>query len=163
MKGNTYLVASIAWGSDWKDGMKGRGSVGLEILGRLTELVLVLGSDAVETERGSDVFLPNHLEGFERKWEMPEGELERACGKAMLAGKGVDDGKAASCGLKELKDWGTRRGAIWRWSEAKEREGFEDLQRVWISNDARCEEVVSVNGIKWNHSTHQSQTWKSVE
>lgn len=84
----------------------GRGSVGLEILGRLTELVLVLGSDVIEMERGSDVFLPNHLEGFERKWEMPEGEFERACGKATWAGDvGVDEGlKATSCGPRELKD-----------------------------------------------------------
>lgn len=84
----------------------GRGSVGLDIFGRLpTELVLVLGSGAMETERGSDVFLPNHLEGFERKWDMPEGELERVSGKAMLAGEaGVEEDIdiAASCGLNEL-------------------------------------------------------------
>lgn len=83
----------------------GRGSVGLEILGRLTELVLVLGSDPMEMERGSDAFLPNHFEGFERKWEMPEGELERACGKAMWAGEeGIDAGKVVSCGPRALKD-----------------------------------------------------------
>ena len=82
----------------------GRGSVGLEILGRLTELVLALGSGPTEMERGSDVFLPNHFEGFERKWEMPEGDVERDSGKAMLAGEeGVDEEKA-SCGLKVLKD-----------------------------------------------------------
>lgn len=71
----------------------GRGSVGLDILGRLViELVLALGSCDMEMERGSDVFLPNHLEGFERNWEIPEGELERACGKAMLAGEaGVEE------------------------------------------------------------------------
>lgn len=104
MKGSTYLVASIAWGSDWKDGRMGRGSVGLEILGRLAEPVLGLGSGPTEMERGSDVFLPNHFEGFERKWEMPEGDVERDSGKAMLAGEeGVDEEKA-SCGLKVLKD-----------------------------------------------------------
>lgn len=84
----------------------GRGSVGLEILGRLTELVLVLGSDPMEMERVSDVFLPNHFEGFERKWVMPEGELERAWGKATLADteEGPDGMKVASCGLRVLKD-----------------------------------------------------------
>lgn len=88
----------------------GRGSVGLEILGRLTELVLVLGSAAMEMARGSDVLRPNHFEGFERKWDRPEGELERAWGKAMLAGEeGMEEGNGVSCGLK---DWGTRRGAI---------------------------------------------------
>jgi hypothetical protein len=56
----------------------GRGSVGLDILGLLTELMLDLGSAEADTERGSDVFLPNHLEGFERNWVMLDGELERA-------------------------------------------------------------------------------------
>jgi hypothetical protein len=97
-------VASIAWGSDWKDGRMGRGSVGLDILGRLAEPVLVLGSGPMEIERGSDVFLPNHFEGFERKWEMLEGELERASGKVMLAGEEGVDEENASCGLKVLKD-----------------------------------------------------------
>lgn len=104
----------MAWGSDWNvEPRMGRGSVGLEILGRLTELVLALGSGPMETERGSDAFLPNHLEGLERKWEMPEGELDRVWGKATLAGEdGVEERTAASWGLNVLKDWGTRRGTI---------------------------------------------------
>lgn len=117
--------------------------MGLEILGRLTELVLALGSGPMEKERGSDVFLPNHFEGFERKWEMPEGELERAWGKTMLAGEeGVDERKAASCGLKLLKDWGTRRGTIWRYVQ-RQRSAMVlggIYKGYWVSNDGGMKE-----------------------
>jgi hypothetical protein len=56
----------------------GRGSVGRDILGlrTLKELMLARGSLAPNAKRGSDGFL-NHLEGFERRWAKPEGELER--------------------------------------------------------------------------------------
>lgn len=58
----------------------------------------------MEMERGSDAFLPNHFEGFERKWEIPEGEVERAWGKATVAGEeGIDDDAVESCGLSVLK------------------------------------------------------------
>lgn len=58
----------------------GRGSVGRDILGlrtlKLEELVLLRGSLDPHAMRGSDGFR-NHLEGFERRWAKPDGELER--------------------------------------------------------------------------------------
>ena len=55
----------------------GLGSVGRDILGFLTELMLDRGSLAAETDRVSLDFFPNHFVGFDKKWVSPEGELER--------------------------------------------------------------------------------------
>lgn len=107
----TDLLASSACGSAWKWANIGLGSVGLEILGFLTELMLERGSLAADTARVSRGFLPNHLEGLDKNWVSPEGELERNGGKCGFAGEaGVEDG-GASCGLSELAP---RRGGIGR-------------------------------------------------
>lgn len=58
----------------------GRGSVGLEILGFLTELVLDRGSLAIDRERASAGFFPNHLEVLDKNC-VSDGELDRNGGK----------------------------------------------------------------------------------
>jgi len=55
----------------------GLGSVGLDIFGLLTELMLDRGSLVVDNVRVSLDFLPNHFVGFDKKWVIPDGELER--------------------------------------------------------------------------------------
>lgn len=55
----------------------GLGSVGLDILGFLAQLMLDRGSFAADVERKSDGFLPNHFEGFDSNCVKLEGELER--------------------------------------------------------------------------------------
>jgi hypothetical protein len=55
--------------------MMGLGSVGLDILGFLPpELVLLLGSDAVDWARGLLGERENHFEGFARNWEKPDAD-----------------------------------------------------------------------------------------
>lgn len=89
----TDLLASSACGSAWKWANIERGSL------------------AADTARVSRGFLPNHLEGLDKNWVSPEGELERNGGKCGFAGEaGVEDG-GASCGLSELAP---RRGGIGR-------------------------------------------------
>ena len=57
-------------------GQNRSGSMGRNILGFHTELMLDHGSLAAETDRVSLDFFPDHFVGFDKKWVRPEGELE---------------------------------------------------------------------------------------
>jgi len=112
--GDAYLAAQATYVSDCSELTIGRGSVGLEILGFLPELVLLLFvySELPVDGRVFEEFLLNHLAGFERNWVKPEdGELAR--GKERNAGEGADEEWVKiSWGLNVLADGAPRRGAM---------------------------------------------------
>lgn len=74
------MKAHLAPGAALYESRIGLGSVGRDILCFLPEELLILGSEAAAMVLifGFDALLPNHLEGFERKFVNPfEGEVER--------------------------------------------------------------------------------------
>lgn len=102
-------------------------------------------------------FLPNHLEGLDKNWVSPEGELERSGGKWRFAGEaGVEEGRNASCGLSVLNDDGVpRRGGI-GWGKWKEKaSGWVDLiTHVDANNTQRAchhKDVPSVHKVYYKY------------